>query len=59
MGALMLEFAPYLKSYPNVAIVYNGEKINPSEAEYASTDLSTSRRSTLGEGSTRPRLSLK
>lgn len=37
VGALMLEFAPYLKSYPNVAIVYNGEKINPSEAEYAST----------------------
>lgn len=37
IGALMLEFAPYLKSYPNVSIVYNGEAIDPGEAEYAST----------------------
>ena len=37
IAALMLEFAPYLKSYPNVEIVYNGEAIDTDDAEYAST----------------------
>ena len=33
--SLLLEFAPYLKSYPNVAICYNGEKLDPQAIQLA------------------------
>lgn len=45
--ALLLEFAPYLKSYPDVAIYYNGEKLDPQAIQlvakrYEITDIELS-----------------
>ena len=33
---LILEFAPYLKSYPTVALSYNGEKLDPDTSQLGS-----------------------
>ena len=37
IGALLLEFALYLKSYPTVSLFYDGEKIDPNKAEITSS----------------------
>ena len=37
VSALLLEFALYLKSYPNVVISYNGERLNPRKVELTSS----------------------
>ncbi len=36
IDSLVLEFAPYLKSYPNVVISFNGEKLDPDAIQRAS-----------------------